>query len=228
MGSTPSPSSCPAMSVRTYRGVYESHSHSHAQVLMGLQGGLQLEIDGHSAFVDPSCGVVIPAGSHHGYLAESRAQVLVIDCDAAPGVDRLRRFALSSDWHTRLAVCNSDSLLRHVTGAPSLQARRRLELAELAMAVDAELHRGWTVAQMATVCHFSPQRFRARFSEVTGMTPLAWVRQRRLEAAERLLRSGVPLETTALQVGYASASALCFALRRDRDTGARRLRAAAV
>ena len=90
------------------------------------------------------------------------------------------------------------------------------------------LHRDWTVAALAELCRFSPQRFRARFSELSDLSPVAWVRQRRLDAAERMLRAGLPLETVALQVGYASASALCFALRRERGIGARSLRAAAA
>ena len=80
---------------------------------------------------------------------------------------------------------------------------------------------------MAGLCRFSPQRFRARFAELTGLSPLAWVRQRRLDEAQRQLRAGLPLDTVALQVGYASASALCFALRRERGIGARQLRAQA-
>jgi AraC-like DNA-binding protein len=195
---------------------------------MGMRGSLELEVDGHPAFVDPSCGLVIPAGTRHGYNADSPAQVLVADCDPARGTDRLRRFVLPSAWRTERDAWTADLLLAKVVGAPTLQTRRRIDLDHLAMRVDAELHRSWTVAELAHLCRFSPQRFRARFAEITGLTPLAWVRQRQLDAAQRLLRAGLPLETAALQVGYASASALCFALRRDRGIGARELRAAAA
>jgi AraC-like DNA-binding protein len=195
---------------------------------MGMRGSLQLEVDGHPAFVDPSCGLVIPAGARHGYRADSPAQVLVVDCDPVRGTDRLRRFALPSAWQAEPDAWTADALLAKIIGAPTQQTRRRIDLAHLAMRVDAELHRGWTVAELARLCRFSPQRFRARFAEITGMTPLAWVRQRQLDTAERLLRAGLPLETAALQVGYASASALCFALRRDRNIGARKLRAMAT
>jgi AraC-like DNA-binding protein len=215
-----------ALSVRAYRGTYELHTHSHAQVLMGMRGCLELEVDGHPAFVDPSCGLVIPAGTRHGYTADSPAQVLVADCDPTRGTDRLRRFSLPSAWRAERDAWTADLLLAKVVGAPTLQTRRRIDLEHLTLRVDAELHRGWTVAELARLCSFSPQRFRARFAEVTGMTPLAWVRQRQLDEAERLLRAGLPLETAALQVGYASASALCFALRRDRGIGARGLRVA--
>lgn len=227
MDSAPSSFVAPALSVRHYRGAYDAHRHEHAQVLLGLQGNLQLEVDGRPAFVDPSCGLVIPAGSGHEYLAESAVRVLVVDCAAAKGTDRLRRIALGSGWQRGAASTDAETLLSELIGAPTLQPRRRLVLDDLAKTVDAELHRDWTVAELASLCRFSPQRFRARFAELTGLPPLAWVRQRRLDAAERLLRAGLPLETAALQVGYASASALCFALRRERGLGVRQLRAAA-
>lgn len=228
MASASSTFSDPTASVRGYLGAYEPHSHAHAQVLLGIQGNLQLEVDGQPAFVDASCGLVVPAGSRHAYLADSPAKVLVVDCDAMSGTERLRRFALPSAWRAKSGAFNADVLLSVLIGTQTLQTRRRVDLANLARAVDAELHRGWTVAELASLCRFSPQRFRARFAELTGLSPMAWVRQRRLDEAERLLRAGVPLETAALQVGYASASALCFALRRERGIGARSVRAGAA
>ncbi len=216
-----------AISVRAYRGEYGTHRHAHAQVLVGFRGSLQLEVEGRPAFVDPSCGLVIPAGAGHGYLAETPAEVMVLDCDAARATERLRRFALPSRWPSEAAAWTAERLLLELLGAPTLQTRRRLDLAALAQRVDAELHRDWTVAALANLCRFSPQRFRARFAELTGLSPLAWVRQRRLDEAQRQLRAGLPLDTVALQVGYASASALCFALRRERGIGARQLRARA-
>ena len=217
----------PVLTVRAYRGAYESHYHEHAQVLVGLRGSLQLEVNGHAAFVDPTCGLVIPAGASHGYLADSPAEVLVVDCDAARGTQHLRRFARPAPWPANPVTWDAEVLLCDLAAAPSLQTRRRLDLAQLALQVDAELHRDWTVASLADLCRFSPQRFRARFAELTGLAPLAWVRQRRLDEAQRQLRAGLLVETVALQVGYASASALCFALRRDRGIGARQLRARA-
>jgi AraC-like DNA-binding protein len=167
---------------------------------------------------------VIPAGSSHGYLAETPVEMPVLDCAAAAGTDRLRRFELPSQWQVECTAWSAKILLCELVGAPTLQTRRRLDLAPLLRRVDAELHRDWSVAELATVCGFSPQRFRARFAELTGLPPLAWLRQRRLDEAQRQLRAGLPLDTVALHVGYASASALCLALRRERGIGARGLR----
>jgi AraC-like DNA-binding protein len=216
-----------AISVRAYRGEYGTYCHAHAQVLVGFRGSLQLEVEGRPAFVDPSCGLVIPAGAGHGYMAQTPAEVMVLDCDAARATDRLRRFALPSRWPSASTAWTAEQLLVELLDAPILQIRRRLDLAALAQHVDAELHRDWTVAALASLCRFSPQHFRARFSELTGLSPLAWVRQRRLDEAQRQVRAGLPLDTVALQIGYASASALCFALRRERGIGARQLRARA-
>lgn len=220
--SRPAPPDAEA-SVRVYLGEYAPHSHGHAQVLVGLRGSLALEVGGHGAVIDAASGLLIPAGMSHAYLATTRAEVLVVDCHDGGSGGRLRRFAVPAAW--RQGGIDAQALVHELAGLPRRQPRRRLDLDTLDRRVRQQLHRPWTNDELAALCHFSPQRFRARFAECTGLSPMAWVRRLRLDEAERQLAAGVPVDTVALAVGYAGASALCFALRRDRDTGARRIRA---
>lgn len=208
--------------VRHYGGETGRHAHEHAQVLLGLDGTLTLEVNGHAAVVDAHSGLVVPAGAEHSYRAEGNARVLVLDTPPAPGTDRFRRFVLPPGWRGR--VHDRASLLAALDAAPAWRQRRRLDLELLVARLDADLAHPWTADELAAACHLSPQRLRARFVEATGLPPLAFVRARRLERAALLLRQGWSLEAAALQVGYGSASALSYALRRDRDTGARELR----
>ncbi len=222
----------PSCSVRHYAGDYEAHAHAHAQVLMGLDGCLQLEVAGRPAFVDASCGIVIPAGVAHAYMAKAGARMFVIDAPAdvpavlldALGLDRVRRFAAPPQRPAQAGWHDAFTALEAIAQAPRVLARRRLDLAPLDAALDAALHEPWTTPRMAALCFLSPQRFHARLQELTGLTPQALLRQRRLDRAASLLRSGLSLDATAWQVGYRSASALAFALRRERGVGARALR----
>jgi AraC-like DNA-binding protein len=208
--------------VRRYERVGGTHAHGHAQVLFGLDGALEVEVEGRSAWVDATSGLVVPAGATHAYCAVRTARVLVMDDLTGPATERVRHFALPSDWRT--STLDFEALVDALTGASTLRVRRRIDLDALAERIDADLTRAWTVADLAEACCLSPQRLRARFAQGLGQSPLAFVRARRLDRAEVLLRRGFPLDTVAAQVGYAGPSALSAALRRERDSGARELR----
>jgi AraC-like DNA-binding protein len=210
--------------VRRYSGEYASHAHDHVQIMFALDGRMELEALGHAAFVDTSCGMVIPAGMTHGFLAPRHARMFVMDLQPQAGTDRLKRFAVTPAIHQLTHMLDTASVLAQLLEAPNIATRRGIDLTRLNDALDAALHQSWTTERMACLFYLSAQRFHARLLELCGQTPQAYLRNRRLDRAQTLLIMGVPLETAALQVGYRSASALGFALKRDRQSGARLLR----
>lgn len=215
----------PQASRRRYRGDYEAHAHDHAQLLFGLSGSLELELSGRPARVEPGTAVVVPAGVAHGYGARHATLALVVDAPAGPGLDRVRSVAVDP----RLLQAHEHdpaTLLAALDAAPRVLQRRALDLHALAQAVDATLHADWSTPRMAALCALSAPRFHARLRTQTGLTPQDWLRTRRLARAQALLSQGLTLDATAARVGYASASALAFALRREHGVGARALRAA--
>ena len=202
------------------------HVHDHAQVLLGVDGGLHVEVEGRGTWIDVTCGMIVPAGAAHTYCATGTAHVMVLDDLTGPVTERLRRFALPQGWQQRWCDAKQDvgMLAIMLMDASTLHARRRIDLDALAERIDADLAHPWTVAELALACCLSAQRLRSRFSQALGQSPLAFVRARRLNRAERLLCQGYLLDAVSAQVGYASASALSFALRRERNSGARELR----
>ena len=214
----------PVASQRRYAGDYDAHAHDHLQLLFGLSGRLELELNGRPAQVEPGVALVVPPGTAHGYRARRAALALVIDAPPQRGLSRVRRLAL--DGRRLLGRSDLGAVLAELVDAPRVLARRALDADVLAEAVDARLHEAWPTARLAALACLSVPRLHARWLEATGLTPQAWLRRRRLDQAQRLLAAGLTLEATALQVGYAGASALAYALRRERGIGARALRAA--
>lgn len=171
--------------------------------------------------VDASVGLIVPAGALHGSAARHGAEVWVIDAPAAKDFDRVRPFALSAGRPQGTSIAQ---WLDWARSAPRALPRRRLDTAALERAVAVSLYEDWPAARMAAQFALSVPQFHSRWHALTGLTPQAWLRERRLNEAERLLRAGWSGEAVAAQVGYGTASALLYALRRERSIGVRDLR----
>ncbi|MDD5028085.1 MAG: AraC family transcriptional regulator [Rhodoferax sp.] len=210
--------------IRYYNGEHARHTHDYVQIMFALRGRMELELGGHCAFADTSCGMVIPAGVEHGFMTTPDTQMFVIEQSNLAGLTKVRRFAVTSACRQAIYQADADLLLSHVLEAPKIALRRGIDLAQLNDALDARLHEPWSTTRMGQLFFLSPQRFHSRLTELIGQTPQDYLRGRRFDAARRLLRQGMSLDATALHVGYRSASALSFALKRDRQSNARQLR----
>jgi len=222
--SAPAVTAGPLLSIRSYSGEQTVHQHDYAQVLFAWRGRMDIEVGGAADFSDNSCGLIIPAGVTHAYAASPDLRMVVMDVPMRRGLDRARRFPVTASVRALAGRSNAADLLAAILGAPRAGVRRGIALDRLQAELAGALHEPWTTARMAGRCLLSPQRFHARLLELTGQSPQAWLRALRLDEAQRLLKRGLTLEAAAARVGYATASALAHALRRDRAVGARGLR----
>lgn len=218
-----------ALAVRHYGPAHGSHTHEHFQVLFGLKGVLELEVDGRGRRVVPGEGCVIAPGERHDFEAARTAQCLVLDT-RADGWGHLIGRPLPTEvapLAQYLAhACQAGRPSARMHGAALLleacspvqpirpRARRSIDWDALGTWARAEAHRELDVAELAARVHLSPAQFTLRMREALGQSPMAWLRSLRLDHALALRQRGLGTAETARRTGYRSASALGAALRR--------------
>ncbi|EJE55004.1 DNA-binding domain-containing protein, AraC-type [Acidovorax sp. CF316] len=230
-----------SLSLRRYGPSPGSHSHDHFQVLLGLAGALELEIDGRGMRVATGGGCVIAPGAHHDFEATGGSLCLVLDssdmgwthCTAPalqsapppPALTLARYLASALQQGRPLAQAHGPALLLEAWLPPSpasrtpnpldATARRRaIDWPALRAWAALQWHRPLSVADIARQVHLSPSQFAARCREEQGQGAMAWLRSQRLEHARLLRSGGMAVAEVARRTGYRSPSALTAALRR--------------
>jgi AraC family transcriptional regulator len=73
--------------------------------------------------------------------------------------------------------------------------------------IEANLDRDLELAEIAQAVELSPYHFARSFKQTTGVTPIQFLMQRRIERAKQLLAgSELPLADVALSVGFKNQS----------------------
>lgn len=217
-----------ALSVRRYGASHGSHAHEHFQILLGLDGVLELEVNGRGRRISAGDGAVIAPGDRHDFVAASIARCLVLDSNDARWQHALghpepralaplaRYLATACDSALPRARLLGPDLLLEAWTPPLVpqRPRRAIDWSALTAWVQARGHEPLQVDDLAACAHLSAAQFTTRCREERGMSPMAWVRELRLAEARQLRGQGLPVAEVARRTGYRSPSALTAAQRR--------------
>ncbi|HQS00928.1 MULTISPECIES: AraC family transcriptional regulator [Comamonadaceae] len=221
-----------SLSLRQYGASPGSHAHAHFQVLLGLDGVLELEVQGRGQRIGSGQGCVIAPGERHDFEARSGSRCLVLDTAqtswaACPVQPARPAQALALAHYLAQALAQPASLAQHygplllldawrVPGPASRRRERPIDWARLTHWTRQHLHEALSVAQLAQQVFLSPSRFAERCRDETGLSVMQWLRSQRLALAVQLRDGGLSVAETAQRCGYQSPSALTAALRRLR------------
>ena len=221
------------LSLRQYGASPGSHSHGHFQILLGLSGVLDLEVEGRGLRVASGSGCVIEPGARHDFESIHGSLCLVLDSThpdwahrvehAGPADHTLplaRYLATALQQGQPLALQHGPALLREAwlasqrTPLPTDVRRRPIDWQALRRWAAGQWEHPLSVADLASHVYLSPSQFAARCRQEQGLAAMAWLRGLRLEQAQWLRTRGLPVAEVARRTGYRSPSALTAALRR--------------
>lgn len=222
-----------SLSLRRYGASRGSHAHAHFQVLVGLEGVLELEVEGRGQRIGAGEGRVVAPGDRHDFESRGGSRCLVLDTPQAlwaqfaqdsahaPQLLPLARYlaeCLASPASAPLGLHHAPALLLEAWGPATARPRGRgIDWAALADWAQARWHQPLSVADLAAVACLSPSQFAQRCREEQGMSPMHWLRTQRLLHARQLRSGGLSVAESARRTGYRSPSALTAALRRYGD-----------
>lgn len=221
------------LSVRHYGASPGSHAHEHFQVLLGLDGVLELEVEGRGQRLGAGAGLVIAPGDRHDFESALGARCLVLD-SGDPGWARLIALtpppdALPLAQYLASACAAGRARARQLGPAllleawttlappPPLRLRRAIDWTTLQAWAQNAAANPLSVADLAARVHLSAAQFNERCRQELGTSPMAWLRDLRLDRARQLRTLGLPVAEVARRCGYRSPSALTAALRRAAD-----------
>lgn len=220
------------------------HAHAFHQIVIGLSGDAEFEIEGLGGHIAPLTGCIVPANHVHYYEGIGTNRQLIFDLpDDAPSLsgtqremarlfDAPRFFALDDPLRVYLNFLVQElGQPRHAQGdllaatflgclharlsVDTPQPTRRLDLDSLDRFIQRNLAQRLSVADLARQACLSEAHFSECFREQAGVTPYQYLLRQRLAAARELLTaSAMPLSEVAAQSGFSSQSALSHAFRR--------------
>lgn len=217
------------LELRSYRGG-DRHRHDYSQILLPMRGAMRLDVEGHRSVVSSNCVAIIPREHEHDFEPTADCSMLILDVEAGafagaaepallrdpvPSLTRIEpwlwRMFRQLGAEVEAGACRADDAARMAIAglqliAPSAMPRP-LSRAEGRVIAVARSGGAGSVAEMARTAGLGQSRFHALFRATTGQSPKQAQLTRLFdEAAERLVKTALPVSEIAYGLGYQNAS----------------------
>jgi len=223
-----------ALDLRSYPGESHAHDHPYHQVILALEGGLDMEIGGRAGRVDSARGALVPAGTLHAFAGVGRNRFVTLDIGQTSASEPARLLASGTPYFTipravehllayvgaRAQALGGDAAhLAPLLAAALAESSADARAPEAVLKATAFMRRAYPRPigndDVARAAGISTSRLQALFQQWLGLTPGRYLGELRLESAkDRLAGSTEPIVEIALGVGFSEQSAFTRAFRR--------------
>ena len=205
--------------IRRYPGKCLTHKHSFGQLLFALEGRMMIDTGPQFLELEEDQCYYLPPHCVHTFEAKDRHQFLVVDVPLR--FLQSNHQQVQADHHGRLISLDErlrslrfllldesgrgasssgplDDLVHYLSKAILTQPKyRSIEY------IHAHFNEPITIEQLAAVEHYHPAYYQQWFKKITGKNPSEYIRELRLNEAERLLRETAwSVTDIACHVGY--------------------------
>lgn len=202
-----------------------SHAHDFHQLVLPLQGVINIKVGCFNGKVAPGECVIVKAHEEHLFTANSNARFVVADMQTLP--EQLSKhdglvFAIKNSLLNYLSFVEAQLeqhvnqpleqamfatfylLLEEQTLLPKVDSRISASLMFIHQQISASI----TINQLAKVACLSDTQFKYLFKKYMGLTPMQYVTKVRMQQAKALLtHTDYPLQIIGERVGYRDLSA---------------------
>jgi AraC-like DNA-binding protein len=212
------------------------HRHDNfTEIIIPIGGAMETWIGGQTIVARPGCVMMYPLGESHAERSISRQPVRMLYFafvgHAPPGTPYMRslpdrRCEFMGRWMLEVSDAPSRVLMLQLLVHHYTQTSEDdPTVAAVKVYVREHLADPIALADLAAVAGISPFHFARRFRASTGVSPMRYVRQQRVEAARgMLLTSPMPLRSIAAVVGFRDEFELSRVFKRETGASPRQTR----
>lgn len=218
----------PALELRRYSQETISHQHDYHQLVLPVQGQLEMTLEGRGGCADVSHLALVSAGVRHGFAAPVSNCFIVADIptDWVQGLECWPAFQQLDTPLQQYVQFLYAQLQQHPGGAAErhmlmllVQLLQQRQNSHMAGGQDARMlavrsymedrfEQPLTLARLAAVANLSVRQLSTRFRDYQGETPLQYLTRLRMQRAQWLLQATpLPIQQVAEAVGYSSLAA---------------------
>lgn len=214
----------PSLSIRSYTRTMHSHTHPFYQLVLPINGHIEIVLDHFEGKVGVGEGVCIAPEEVHSFSANEQSKFVVADLNSVPEHIAGKRQPVFDVSNALQAFLNfveiqlthfaSDAQAEMVTLFVTLleksQKGERVDrrIKPVLSHIHHDLSHNHTLKELSELAFMGATQFKQRFKAATGESLRSYLVRVRMEKAKALLRNtDTPILTIALSIGYEDVTA---------------------